>query len=127
MQELKGNADALLEQARSVAQSNNAASADCLRQYLAREHVLTWLASVTQNPTEALAAAKLAVCLDPEDEVAWQVIATVYREGVTTGQVSLHGATGGAGPRERGEAQDPARRTGCAAGLGPAGGAVGQQ
>ena len=86
MQELKGSADDLLEQARSVAQGNNAASGDLLRQYLAREHVLTWLASVTQNPTEALAAAKLALCLDPEDEVARQAIATVYRESVTTGR-----------------------------------------
>lgn len=92
MQDLKGSADELLEQARSVAQDSTAASAEHLRQYLAREHVLTWLASVTQNPTEALAAVKLALCLNPDDEVAQQAIAAVYRETVTAGRGLALGA-----------------------------------
>ncbi|GAB4211727.1 MAG: hypothetical protein OHK0022_46600 [Roseiflexaceae bacterium] len=70
--------DELLEQARASARQNDhAASRELLRQYLTRQHALTWLARVTTDPEEARAAALLALRLNPDDEIAQRALASV--------------------------------------------------
>ena len=72
------SADELLEQAKSSAKLQDVAmSRGYLKQYLTRQHALTWLARVSPDTNEALTAAELALCLDPRDEVAQRAIAAV--------------------------------------------------
>jgi hypothetical protein len=69
------NADELLEYARDARQRNDEqASLGFLRTYLQRGRVLLWLAKLSSDPQEALAAAELAFRLDPADEVAQRAI-----------------------------------------------------
>ncbi len=88
----------LLQQAAAARKAGDeAASCALLRAYLLRERALLWLAKQTANPAEALAAAELALCLAPDDEVVqWAIIAVRERAGSLApppqSQSSLSGA-----------------------------------
>lgn len=72
------SADELLEQAKiSIKNQDNLTARNYLRDYLTRQHSLIWLAHVSSDNNEALTAAELALCLNPDDEVAKRAIATV--------------------------------------------------
>lgn len=82
------SADNLLEQARDARQRNDEqASASFLRSYLQRGRALLWLAKLTSEPGEALAAAELALQLDPSDEVTLRAVRTARERNGTMSPV----------------------------------------
>ncbi|HEU4321720.1 MAG TPA: nuclease-related domain-containing protein [Roseiflexaceae bacterium] len=102
MQPSISTADELLEQARASARrDDHAASRELLRQYLTRQHALTWLARVSADPEEARAAAQLALHLNPDDEIAQRALASV-------GQPVEPGAAGDRVPEVLPPAEEPA-------------------